>query len=74
MTAQAVEATLTPDVPSSCPADALPPSAAREKPCRLLPGNDLVHVIQETFLAGFFTVLVEAGIGKRGLAHGENRC
>ena len=37
---------------------------------QLLPGNDLVHVIQETFLAGLFVVLVEAGIGKRGLAHG----
>lgn len=40
---------------------------------QLLPGNDLVHVIQETFLAGLFAVLVEAGIGKRGLAHGWSR-
>lgn len=37
---------------------------------QLLPRNDPVHVIQGTFLAGLFTVLVEAGIGKRGPANG----
>lgn len=40
----------------------------------LFPGNDLFHVVQESFLAGLLPVFVETGTGKSNLAHGENRC